>query len=95
MVIVAVLVFSGLPVVLVLIEAVSFYVLNRTNGTIVSSGQKRKYLLYVPRSYDRAKPTPLVISMHGAAGWRAPARSGGEPPVGVAATAGDCTRRPQ
>src|SRR5206468_832985 len=25
----------------------------------------------VPQSYDRAKPTPLVISMHGAAGWPA------------------------
>ena len=71
----------GLSVMLVLIVAVSFYVLNRTNGTIVSSGQereyplngtivssgqKRAYLLFVPRSYDRAKPTPLVISMHGA-----------------------------
>jgi polyhydroxybutyrate depolymerase len=65
----------GLPVVLVLIAAVSFYVafydLNRANGTIVSSGQKREYLLYVPRSYDRAKPTPLVISMHAAAQWPA------------------------
>jgi polyhydroxybutyrate depolymerase len=67
----AVLVFIGLPVVLVLIVAVSFYVLNRTNGTIVSSGQKREYLLYVPKSYDRAKPTPLVISLHGAAMWPA------------------------
>src|SRR5713226_8792916 len=64
----AVLVVVGLPVVLVLIAAGSLYVLNRTNGTIVSSGQKREYLLYVPRSYDRSKPTPLVISMHGAAG---------------------------
>ena len=70
-VLVAVLVLIGLPVVLVLIEAVSFYILNRTNGKIVSSGQKREYLLYVPRSYDRTKPTPLVISMHGAAGWPA------------------------
>ena len=67
----AVLVFIGLPVVLVLIVAVSFYVLNRTNGAIVSSGQKREYLLYVPRSYDRAKPTPLVISMHGGGAWPA------------------------
>ena len=62
----AVLVIIGLPVALVLIAAVSFYVLfyvpNRANGTIVSSGQEREYLLYVPRSYDRAKPTPLVIS---------------------------------
>ena len=71
----AVLVIIGLPVVLVLIAAVSIYVLNRTNGTIVSSGQKREYLLYVPRSYDRAKPAPLVISMHAAALW--PARSEG------------------
>ncbi len=67
----AVLVIIGLPVVLVLIAAGSIYVLNRTNGTIVSSGQKREYLLYVPRSYDPAKPTPLVISMHAAALWPA------------------------
>lgn len=71
MVIGAVLVFIGLPVVLVLIAAVSLYVLNRTNGTIVSSGQKRDYLLYIPRSYDRTKPTPLVISLHAAALWPA------------------------
>ena len=67
----AVLVLIGLPVVLVLLEAVSFYVQNRNNGTIVSSGQKREYLLYVPPSYDRTTPTPLVISMHGAGGWPA------------------------
>ena len=67
----AVLVILGLPVLLALIEAVSFYVLNRNNGSIVSSGQKREYLLYVPRSYDRSKPTPLVISMHAAAMWPA------------------------
>ncbi len=70
-VIVAVLVLIALPVVLALTEAVSFYVMNRTNGTIVSSGQKREYLLYVPKSYDRTRPTPLVISMHGAGGWPA------------------------
>ena len=67
----AVPVIIGVPVVLILIAAVSIYVLNRTNGRIVSSGQKREYLLYVPRSYDRAKPTPLVISMHAAALWPA------------------------
>jgi polyhydroxybutyrate depolymerase len=70
-VLVAVLVLIGLPGVLAVTEAVSFYVLNRNNGTIVSSGQKREYLLYVPRSYDRTKPTPLVISMHAAALWPA------------------------
>ena len=67
----AAVVIIGLPVVLGLIAAASIYVLDRTNGTIVSSGQKREYLLYVPRSYDRAKPTPLVISMHGGAMWPA------------------------
>ncbi len=59
----------GLPLALVLVEAAAFHVQNRTNGTIVSSGEQRDYLLYVPRRYDRAKPTPLVISMHGAGGW--------------------------
>ena len=56
---------------LALVEAVSFEVRNRSNGTLVSSGQKREYLLHVPKSYDPAKPTPLVISMHGGAGWPA------------------------
>jgi polyhydroxybutyrate depolymerase len=65
----AVLVLINLPVVLVLIDAVSFNVANRSNGSFVSSGRKREYLLYVPPSYDRTKPTPLVISMHGAGGW--------------------------
>src|SRR5438132_2786509 len=59
----------GLPVLLVLVVVVSVAVLDRTNGSIVSSGKPRSYLLYVPPSYDRTKPTPLVISMHGAAGW--------------------------
>jgi len=73
----AVAIIIGLPVVLALVTWVSFYALvssfapNRTNGTIVSSGEKREYLLYVPRSYDRAKPTPLVISMHAAMNWPA------------------------
>jgi polyhydroxybutyrate depolymerase len=67
----AALVIIGLPVVLVLFAAVSLSVLNRTNGTIVSSGEQREYLLYVPRSYDRAKLTPLVISLHAAALWPA------------------------
>jgi polyhydroxybutyrate depolymerase len=67
----AVLAIIGLPVLLVLLAVVSIRILDQTNGTIVSSGQKREYLLYVPSSYDRAKPTPLVISMHGGALWPA------------------------
>jgi polyhydroxybutyrate depolymerase len=66
-----VLVLISLPVVLAGIEAVSFFVSNRSNGSFVSSAEKRDYLLYVPKSYDRTKPTPLVISIHGAAMWGA------------------------
>jgi polyhydroxybutyrate depolymerase len=69
MVLGAVLVLINLPVALVVTDAVSFKFSNRPNGSLVSAGQMRKYLLYVPQSYDRAKPTPLVISMHGAGGW--------------------------
>ena len=62
-----VLMLIGLPAVLASIEAVSFYALNRSNGAILD----REYLLHVPASYDRSKPTPLVISMHGAGLWPA------------------------
>ena len=63
--------FIALPVMMVPIEAVSFYTANRDNGSFVSSGERREYLLYVPRSYDRSKLTPLIISMHGAGLWGA------------------------
>ena len=72
----AVLVVIGLPIVLVLLAFGFFYSVfyfpnwtSATTGTIVSSGEKREYLLYVPKSYDRAKPTPLVISLHTAMSW--------------------------
>jgi polyhydroxybutyrate depolymerase len=67
----AALVVIGLPVSLILIVFIAVSILNRTNGTIVSSGHRREYLLHVPASYDRARPTPLVISMHGAMNWPA------------------------
>jgi polyhydroxybutyrate depolymerase len=67
---------AGVPLLLGLTAVVSFYALfyfpNRTTaraGTIVSSGVTREYLLYVPKSYDPARPTPLVISMHPAMSW--------------------------
>jgi hypothetical protein len=34
-------------------------------------GRPAQYLLYVPKSYDPARPTPLVISLHGGAMWPA------------------------
>jgi len=40
----------GLPVLLVLVVVVSVAILDRTNGTIVSSGKPRSFLLYVPRA---------------------------------------------
>jgi len=66
----------GLPVLFLLLAYGFFYSVfyfpNRTTavaGTIVSSGQKRHYLLYVPKGYDRAKPAPLVITLHTAMSW--------------------------
>jgi polyhydroxybutyrate depolymerase len=68
------LAFISVPVLIVPIEAVAYYSANRDNGSFVSSGEKREYVLYVPRSYDRFRPTPLVISMHGAGLWGAAQR---------------------
>ena len=67
----AVLVIIGAPLLLVLAILASVSLANRTNGAILSSGEKREYLLYVPKSYDRTKPTPLVISLHAAMNWPA------------------------
>jgi polyhydroxybutyrate depolymerase len=67
----AALALIGLPVVMVPIEAVAWYSANADNGSFVSSGVKREYLLYVPTSYDSTKPTPLIISLHGAGIWGA------------------------
>jgi polyhydroxybutyrate depolymerase len=67
----AALALVALPLLIVPIEAFSFYATNRDNGSFVSSGEKREYLLYVPGSYDRSKPAPLVISLHGAGLWGA------------------------
>lgn len=66
-----VLMILSLPPLLALADAESFRRANRDNGSLVSSGETREYLLYVPRSYDRVQPTPLVISLHGAGLWGA------------------------
>lgn len=59
----------SVPVLLAAVDAASYYRYRRNNGAIMSSGVEREYLLYVPKSYDAAKPAPLVISMHGGALW--------------------------
>lgn len=61
----------GLPLGVALIAIVTISVFDRTNGTIVSAGEKREYLLHVPDTYDGAVPTPLVISLHAGATWPA------------------------
>lgn len=70
----AALALIGLPAALALAEAAHFHVKNRSTGAIVSSGQRRQYLLHVPARYDGATPTPLVISLHGGAMWAAAQR---------------------
>lgn len=65
----AVLAILAAPLGLALAEAVWFYRHHANDGAIVSSGRRREYVLHVPKSYDPARPTPLVISMHGAGLW--------------------------
>lgn len=67
----ALAVVMGLPLAITLFAIVSIAVFDRTNGTIVSSGQTREYLLYVPDGYDPGVPSPLVISLHAGATWPA------------------------
>src|SRR5215831_10493545 len=61
----------GLPVVLVGSLLAWGWISDKTNGAIVSSGITRRYLLYVPKTYNRSKPTALVISLHPGATWAA------------------------
>jgi polyhydroxybutyrate depolymerase len=58
-------------VLLIFIAVSTFFLLNKTNGQIKSSGQIRKYRLYVPELYDSSAPTPLVICLHGLIQWPA------------------------
>ena len=59
-----VLVAVGLVAAGALAALVLLFVYGETNGTLVSSGETRHYLLYVPKSYNPAAATPLVISLH-------------------------------
>lgn len=61
----------GLPVVAAGIALATIAVLDRTNGTLGSSGERREYLIHVPERYRPDEPTPLVISMHAGATWPA------------------------
>lgn len=61
----------GLPLALILALVAAVAFLDQSNGSIVSSGRQRAFLLHVPPGHDPARPTPLVISLHGAALWPA------------------------
>lgn len=65
----------GLPLVVALVAILWISFLDRASGHLVSSGEEREYLLYVPDSYDPAEPTPLVISLHAGATWPAHQRN--------------------
>ena len=60
-----------LPVALIAAALAWCAIADKTNGSIVSSGVTRRYLLHVPKTYDRSKAAPLVISIHPAATWPA------------------------
>jgi polyhydroxybutyrate depolymerase len=57
--------------VLGLIVVTVYLLINQTNGQIISSGERRRYLLYVPESYNQEYPTPLIINIHGFVQWPA------------------------
>ena len=61
-----------IAVITLVLAALALYVLsNRTNGQLTSSGERRRYLLYVPENYHPERPTPLVINIHGLVQWPA------------------------
>ena len=70
--IVAVLI--AVPVLVIVGVLTWAYFSDRTTGSTMSSGVERRYVLYVPKSYDAAKPTPLVISIHPGGTWPAKQR---------------------
>ena len=66
-----ILVLVGAPVAAMVAFIGSTSALDRTNDSLISNGVERHFLLYVPPTYDSTKPTPLVISLHGAGAWPA------------------------
>jgi polyhydroxybutyrate depolymerase len=60
-----------LLLILGLLLLAAFRLVNQTNGNLLSSGENRRYLLYVPDSYNPDIPTPLVLSLHGFSEWPA------------------------
>ncbi len=65
------LVILALLTLIAAVVAMVFTLLDKTNGSIESSGVRRTYLLHVSDNLDFTKPVPLVISLHGFAEWPA------------------------
>lgn len=57
----------ALPPTALLAQWLVLRVQDATNGTVVTSGERRTYLLHVPETLDPDRPAPLVISLHGGA----------------------------
>ncbi len=68
---IALFILLGLCALVALSLALLWILTNGTDGSIVSGGERRSYLLHVPAGYDPATPVPLVISIHGFAEWPA------------------------
>lgn len=64
-----VLVVSCLPMLAFFTFALVLLAFDESSGSLVIDGQSREYLLYVPKTIDPNKPSPVVISLHGAALW--------------------------
>ena len=50
---------------------VIYWELHRSNGEVLTSEEKRAYLLHVPETIPSDRPMPLVICLHGFAEWPA------------------------
>jgi poly(3-hydroxybutyrate) depolymerase len=50
------LLLAALLIALPLLLIAAYRLANQTNGALVSGGETRRYLLYVPDSYDPATP---------------------------------------
>lgn len=65
------LILLGLLLVSGIFLAVFIFIVDRSNGSIFSSGEKRYYLKHVPKNLSYTTPVPLVIALHGSAEWPA------------------------
>jgi len=56
-------------IMLLMIPALIYGMITRSNGRIQIDGKTRRYVVYEPKPYDPGKPTALVLSLHGFSDW--------------------------